>query len=108
VLEGIEHPGILRVLDYKDTERGPALIFEHDPKALRLDHFARERGSKIGTEGRLDLLRQIAEAIQYAHEKRLYPHSRPGAWRRMRRQTQLSCVSRSAVRRRRHSRRSPS
>jgi len=29
VLEGIEHPNILRVLDYRDTDRGPALIFEH-------------------------------------------------------------------------------
>ncbi|MFZ1101804.1 MAG: NERD domain-containing protein, partial [Hyphomicrobiaceae bacterium] len=72
VLEGIEHPGIVRVLDYRDTDRGPALIFEHDQDALRLDHFVRERGSKIGTEVRLDLMRQIAEAIQYAHEKRLY------------------------------------
>lgn len=72
VLEGIEHPGIVRVLDYRDTDRGPALIFEHDQNALRLDHFVRERGSKIGAEVRLGLMRQIAEAIQYAHEKRLY------------------------------------
>ncbi len=72
VLEGIEHPNILRVLDYRDTDRGPALIFEHDPEALRLDHFVRERGAEISPMIRLDLLRQIAEALQYAHEKRLY------------------------------------
>jgi serine/threonine protein kinase len=72
VLEGIEHPNILRVLDYRDTDRGPALIFEHDPEALRLDHFVRERGAEISPAIRLDLLRQIAEALQYAHEKRLY------------------------------------
>ena len=29
VLEGIDHPGILRVLDFRETELGPALVFEH-------------------------------------------------------------------------------
>jgi serine/threonine protein kinase len=72
VLEGIDHPGILRVLDYRDSDRGPALILEHDPEAQRLDHFLRERGRKLSTEARLDLWRQIAEAIRHAHEKRLY------------------------------------
>jgi serine/threonine protein kinase len=73
LLEGIEHPGILRVLDYRDTDRGPALIFEHDPDAVRLDHLVRERG--LSQTQRLDLLRQIAEALHYAHEKRLYHRS---------------------------------
>lgn len=72
VLEGIDHPNILRVLDYRDTDRGPALIFEHDPEALRLDHLVRERGATMSPALRLDLLRQIAEALHYAHEKRLF------------------------------------
>jgi serine/threonine protein kinase len=75
LLEGIDHPNILRALDYRDTDRGPALIFEHDPEALRLDHFVRERGAEISATVRLDILRQIAEALQYAHEKRLYHRS---------------------------------
>jgi hypothetical protein len=33
ILEGIDHPGILKVRDYKETELGPALIFDHDAKA---------------------------------------------------------------------------
>lgn len=37
VLEGIDHPGILRVLDFRETELGPALVFEHDPNSIRLD-----------------------------------------------------------------------
>jgi serine/threonine protein kinase len=75
LLEGIDHPNILRVLHYSDTDRGPALIFEHDPEALRLDHFVRERGAELGAPARLNILRQIAEALQYAHEKRLYHRS---------------------------------
>jgi hypothetical protein len=47
VLEGIDHPGILKVKDYKDTELGPALIFDHDPKAVRLDHLLRDHGTRI-------------------------------------------------------------
>ena len=46
ILEGIDHPGILKVKDYKETELGPALIFDHDPKAMRLDHLLRDNGKR--------------------------------------------------------------
>lgn len=72
VLEGIEHPGILRCNDYKDSELGPALIFEHDPAAVRLDHLIRDRGEHLSVDQRLQLVRDIAEALKYAHGKRLY------------------------------------
>ncbi len=47
ILEGIDHTGILRCRDYKDTELGPALIFDHDPKAIRLDHLVRDHGARL-------------------------------------------------------------
>ncbi len=72
VLEGIDHPGILRCNDYKDSELGPALIFDHDPASVRLDHLIRERGQHLSVDQRLQLLRDIAEALKYAHGKRLY------------------------------------
>ncbi len=72
VLEGIDHPGILRVNDYKETELGPALIFDHDPKAVRLDHLLHERGKSLTITQRLQLVRDIAETLKYAHAKRLY------------------------------------
>ncbi|WP_291980614.1 BREX system serine/threonine kinase PglW [Luteitalea sp.] len=71
ILEGINHPAILRATDYKDQESGPALIFEHHPDALRLDHFLRQHGAALSQEQRLTLLRQLAEAVRYAHEKHL-------------------------------------
>lgn len=71
LLEGIRHDGILRVHDFREHETGPALLFEHDPSARRLDHFLAEQGAQLSVDQRLDLLRQIAEAIRYAHEKRL-------------------------------------
>ncbi|KAA0575160.1 BREX system serine/threonine kinase PglW [Azospirillum sp. B21] len=80
VLEGIDHPGLLRVRDYRDTERGPALIFDHDPRAIRLDLLMRDHLDLMGAELRLHIIRQLAETLKYAHGKRLFhralsPHS---------------------------------
>jgi serine/threonine protein kinase len=72
ILEGIDHPGILKVKDYKETELGPALIFDHDPKAVRLDHLLRDHGKTLSVTQRLQLVRDIAETLKYAHSKRLY------------------------------------
>ena len=72
VLEGIDHPGILKVKDYKETELGPALVFDHDPKAVRLDHLLRDHRTRLTVTQRLQLVRDIAETLKYAHSKRLY------------------------------------
>src|SRR6516165_321849 len=75
VLEGIDHPGILRARDFRETELGPALVFEHDPAAMRLDRFLARRLKDLSLDDRLGLLRQLAETIAYAHRKRLYHRS---------------------------------
>ncbi len=72
VLEGISHPGILKVNDYKETDMGPALVFDHDPKAQRLDHLLTDRGARLTVDQRLQLVRDIAETLKYAHGKHLY------------------------------------
>ncbi len=72
ILEGISHPGILKVNDYKETEMGPALVFDHDPKAQRLDYLLADRAAKLTVDQRLQLIRDIAETLKYAHGKNLY------------------------------------
>jgi serine/threonine protein kinase len=72
ILEGIDHPGILKVREYKETERGPALIFDHDAKAMRLDFLLREQGARLDVDRRLHIVRQLAETLKYAHQKKLY------------------------------------
>ncbi len=72
VLEGISHPNILKVNDYKETDMGPALVFDHDPKAQRLDHLLRDRGTQLTVTERLQLVRDIAETLKFAHARRLY------------------------------------
>ncbi|MCP5414109.1 MAG: BREX system serine/threonine kinase PglW [Chromatiaceae bacterium] len=74
LLEGIEHNGILRAREYQQHDQGPALVFEHDPDAVRLDHFMAGQGEA----GRLDMvdalavMRQLAEAVRFAHGKKLF------------------------------------
>jgi serine/threonine protein kinase len=72
ILNGISHPGILRAKGYTEHERGPALIYDYLPSSQRLDHYLAERSDRLTVDMRLDLLRQIAEAVAYAHNKRLY------------------------------------
>lgn len=71
ILEGIRHPGILKAVNFTQDERGPALVFEQDKDAVRMDLFLREKGQALTIDARLGLLRQIAEAVKHAHEKRL-------------------------------------
>jgi len=71
LLSAVEHPGILKVLDYVQHDLGPTLLFEHLPGAVRLDHFLAEREKGLDLYARLKLLRQVAEALQNAHEHRL-------------------------------------
>jgi serine/threonine protein kinase len=72
VLEGVEHAGIQRALDYREAELGPALVFEHDPDAIRLDRYLGRKLSGLALGQRLALIRQLGEAMAYAHGKRLY------------------------------------
>lgn len=71
LLETLQHPGVLRREGFTEHELGPALIFEHDPKSLRLDHFLAQSHEHLTVDQRLDLLRQIAEVMNFAHEKRI-------------------------------------
>lgn len=72
LLDGIRHPSILRASDFIDSEHGPALVFDFDSDAKRLDHFVRAHAAELGLYQRLQLVRSIAEALSVAHRHRLY------------------------------------
>ncbi|MEV0754541.1 BREX system serine/threonine kinase PglW [Streptosporangium sp. NPDC050280] len=71
-LHGISHPGIVRVDTLEQHEMGPALIFRHDPRAMRLDHYIGEYGPRLDLLTRLNLIRQLVEAVSYAHGRHLH------------------------------------
>jgi serine/threonine protein kinase len=69
VCESIRHPNILRALEFREHENGPALIFDYDPKAVRLDHLL--TSAKLPLDARLKIVRQVAEALAYAHSRKV-------------------------------------
>ena len=71
ILEGVDHPGILKVRDFKESELGPALLFDYNPQGRRLDFLLREQGNQLNVDQRLSILRQLAETLKYAHQKKL-------------------------------------
>ncbi len=76
IIQTLDHQGILPVLDYKEHENGPALLFRYlDPNAVRFDHYLATHCHKLTTDQRLDMLHQIADAIRYAHGKRVIHRS---------------------------------
>lgn len=72
LLEGIEHGSILRAKEYQQHDYGPALIYEQEPNYYRLDHLLLSKDTRLDTFEAITLLRQIAEAVQYAHGQKLY------------------------------------
>ena len=72
VLQGITHRGIVDAVELRDHEGGPAILFRHRHTDLRLDQYLDTYGSRLTPEIRLDLVRQLAEAVRHAHSRSLY------------------------------------
>jgi serine/threonine protein kinase len=71
-LQGISHDGIVRAEQYSDELLpGPAVVFRHGKDWQRLDHFMATHES-LELETRLEMVRQLAEALDHAHRRHLY------------------------------------
>ena len=67
---GLRHPGVIAPEDFfDDPQAGPALVFAHDPDAVRLDRWLAVNEDTLTLERRLDVLRQLAEILKYAHAR---------------------------------------
>jgi serine/threonine protein kinase len=73
-LQGISHGGIVRAEQYSDELLvGPAVVFWHGRDWQRLDHFmVTEQAKDLPLETRLEMIRQLAEALNHAHRRHLY------------------------------------
>jgi len=69
LLQVLEHRGVLRAMEFTNHELGPAIIFQHFPSVVRLDHYLIQQKDRITDDLRLSLMRQIAETISFAHGK---------------------------------------
>lgn len=72
VLQGLRHRGIAEARDIKQHGGVPAILFRHDESDLRLDQYMSAFGDRMSFETRLNLVRQLAEALRYAHRRSLY------------------------------------
>jgi serine/threonine protein kinase/transcriptional regulator with XRE-family HTH domain len=61
--------GIVRAIDSDMTDFGPAVIFEHHPKAIRLDRFMAERGDDLSIDDRLHIVEQLALTLREMHRR---------------------------------------
>ena len=71
ILRDVRHDGILAAKTFTEHALGPALVFEHRAGSQRLDHWLAENADRLDVDTRVHLLRQIAEAVRYAHGKHL-------------------------------------
>ncbi len=72
VLRGLTHRGIAQAVDYTIHDAGPAVLFQHRDTDLQLDQYLDAYGQNLDIGGRLDLIRQLAEALDYAHRRHLF------------------------------------
>ncbi|WP_395109992.1 BREX system serine/threonine kinase PglW [Actinomadura sp. SCN-SB] len=72
VLQGINHRGITQAKYIRDHRGAPAILFAHDPADQPLETYLESYGADLTPETRLDLVRQLAEAVRYAHNRSLY------------------------------------
>ncbi|MFE0962216.1 BREX system serine/threonine kinase PglW [Streptomyces fungicidicus] len=72
VLQGINHRGIVQAAQIREHQGGPAILFRHRESDLRLDAYLDAYGGRLTPAVRLDLVRQLADAVRYAHNRSLY------------------------------------
>ena len=71
-LQGISHDGIVRAEQYSDELlAGPAVVFRHGANWQRLDHYV-SGSPDLPLHTRLEMIRQLAEALDHAHRRHLY------------------------------------
>jgi serine/threonine protein kinase len=69
-LEHVTHTSLLKPLEFQDSDFGPSLLFPDPAGSMRLDQFLRARHATLPLEERVHLIRQVAEAIRFAHDNR--------------------------------------
>ena len=80
IMSRLANDRLLRPRDMVDSELGVGLVYPLDDRFQRLDLWLADHAGSVPAEGQLSLLRQVAEAVAYAHGNRvvhrgLTPHA---------------------------------
>lgn len=71
LLEQLRHDHIADVKDFIQADRGPALLFDRVDDEERLDLWAANQLADYSIDERIELVRQLTEALQHAHANRI-------------------------------------
>ncbi len=71
VMRRLAHDGVARPLDVVDAELGIGLVYPHDQRYRRLDLWLADHRGGVPVVTQLAVLRQVAEAVGYAHRHRV-------------------------------------
>lgn len=63
----LSHDGLMSPRDLLDTDMGVGLVYDHDPAYQRLDLWMADQVNGVALEDQLEIVRQTAETIDYAH-----------------------------------------
>jgi predicted ATPase/DNA-binding CsgD family transcriptional regulator/tRNA A-37 threonylcarbamoyl transferase component Bud32 len=69
IIARLEHPHIVRVLEFDVEENTPFMVMSYAPHGSLRDHHP--RGTQLPLDTIISYLKQVAEALQYAHDERL-------------------------------------
>ncbi len=67
-----QHAGLLAAQALEETERGPAIVFEHPDPSERLDAFLLRRAPALDLRQRLRLVRELADVLAWAHSQGMH------------------------------------
>lgn len=71
LLDGLRHEGVADAKELVQSDRGPALLFDRVDGEQRLDLWAATHLPSLSLEHRIELVRQLGEALAHAHTRRI-------------------------------------
>ena len=69
LLRHLDHPGLERPREFEQTDRGPAVVFDHADGYVPLDAALAALGGSLPLTTALDVLTQVGEVLRYAHSR---------------------------------------
>jgi serine/threonine protein kinase len=70
VADRVTHRNVVQAFERFDTDLGAAVVFEHEPTAMRLDQWLATTEA-IDLDDRLSVLRQLAETMRAVHRRKV-------------------------------------
>jgi serine/threonine protein kinase len=71
IMSRLAHDGLLRPTDVVDGDLGVGLVYSFDDRFQRLDLWLADHRDEVSAGDKLAIVRQVAEAVGYAHANRV-------------------------------------